>query len=98
MKLFSKIAFVFNLAFLFAVFMRFVEREEAEAASPLAAVQPLENTLIIMGYCAVLVNLAFLVSLGIARAGRRITGLPSWLWVFNLVMLILQFLYFFVLP
>ena len=98
MKLFSKIAFLFNLAFLFAVTVRMIERKDPQAESPLAGFQAVENTLVVMGYTAVLINLVFVIAFFLARMGGRSTGVFQWIWIFNCIFLVLQILYFFVLP
>ena len=98
MKLFSKIAFFFNLAFIFAVAMRLVERRNDGKATPLSGLQPVENVLVVMGYCAILVNLAFMIAFLVARTGGKAKSVARWIWVFNAAILLVQILYFFVLP
>lgn len=100
MRIFSRLVFICNICFIIAVILRILERSErANAVSEgLAAIQPLENSLIILGYGAIIINLIFVLIAISSTIFRRGLMIPAWITTFNIVLFICQVIYFFVLP
>jgi len=57
--------------------------------------QPLQSTLVLLGYGAIFLNLIFVVATIIHLARGKIQTLPRWLLLINLVLLPVQIWYFF---
>jgi len=96
MRFFSKIVFICNLCFIVAVILRYVEysgevKGNRNSAIPLPW---LESTLVTLGYGAVIFNIAFLLSYIILILMGKHKILPQWLVIFNIVLLVLQGIYF----
>lgn len=95
MRMLARVALLCNLAFLAAVYFRMSERTGDGAA---IAWQPLQNTLVIMGYGAILINLLYLtlwLSRRIMQGNKTPVGI---LFILNAIFFFLQLIYFFVLP
>ncbi len=100
MRFFSKIVFVFNVCFLIGIPLRLVEmsRKAADPKAPFNGVlgfQPLESTLVILGYSAIYINFVFLIFCAWWFVTKKIDLLPKWLVWFNLIMFAAQVYYFF---
>lgn len=100
MRFFSKIVFVFNACFLISIPLRLMEmsRKEADPKMPfngLLGFQPLESTLVILGYSAIFINFVFVVICAWWFVSKKIGLLPQWLVWFNLIMFAAQVYYFF---
>ncbi len=63
-----------------------------EAAIPF---QPLQSSLIILGYGAIFVNLIFLLFCGYLLLTKKINRLPRWAVLFNCLLFPLQVYFFF---
>ena len=97
MRFFSKLVFICNLCFIAAVILRFAEqaarnKENFDAAIPF---QPLQSTLVLLGYGAIFLNIIFVIATIIRFARGKIQTIPRWLLLINLVLLPVQIWYFF---
>jgi hypothetical protein len=112
MRFFSKITFVCNCCFVAAVILRWVENANKQKADFSGAIklQPLESTLVVLGYGAIFVNLLFLIThLFVKFYTRKPVALqqqsaiavtvkkviPAWLIWTNFLFFIAQIYYFF---
>lgn len=96
MKMFARIAVLCNLAFAVSVIMRLLERKDSHLDKLIPYV-PIQNTIIIMGYGAIIVNFLFFGNLLLLLMVRKKMNLPLFYIVFNGVLLISQVIYFFIL-
>lgn len=96
MRFFSKIIFICNICFIAAVIFRYIEinADKAGKNPNVLGFQPLESTLIILGYGAVIFNFIFLLSYLIAYLFKKGMSVPKWILLFNLVLFIVQLIYF----
>jgi len=96
MRFFSKIIFICNICFIAAVIFRYIEiNADKVGKNPnVLGFQPLESTLIILGYGAVIFNFIFLLSYLIAYLFKKGMSVPKWILLFNLVLFIVQLIYF----
>lgn len=97
MRTFSKIVLLCNGCFVLALVMRLVEyyrKKEGnfEAAIPL---QPLESTLVILGYGAIFLSAIFSFQLLYFYLIKKQLTLPRWIVGVNLIMFPIQIWYFF---
>ena len=97
MRFFSKFVLICNLCFIGSVVLRFIEvtrraKGNFDSAIP---VQPLQSTLVVLGYSAIFVNIFFLAGLLIWLLRGKIQTVPKWLILINLVLLPVQVWYFF---
>ncbi len=96
MKFFSKVTFICNLCFVASVILRFVESAKKKQVNFNGQVlaKPLESTLVVLGYGAIIVNAVFLIAcLLLAKKTKLI---PRWIVITNLVFFIIQVYYFFI--
>jgi hypothetical protein len=56
--------------------------------------QPLENTLVILGYGAIFLNVIFVFIALYLLLRKRLSQLPRWITVFNVLLFIWQLYYF----
>jgi hypothetical protein len=112
MRFFSKITFVCNCCFVAAVILRWVENANKQKADFSGAIklQPLESTLVVLGYGAIFVNLLFLITYLVVKfftkkpvIVQQQTSIPialkqvipRWLIWINFLFFITQIYYFF---
>lgn len=100
MRFFSKLLFICNICFIAAVIIRFIEkgRKAGGNTDAIIKLQPLENTLIVLGYSAIFLNIFFLIAIIYRLANGTLKTLPGWIVIFNLLIFTIQLFYFFVLP
>ena len=97
LRFFSKIVFICNLCFIAAVILRWVENANKQKGdfSGVIKLQPLESTIVVLGYGAIIINFIFnLVLLGMLLIKKE-QQLPKWLIWFNFLILVTQVYYFF---
>ena len=98
MRFFSKLVFICNGCFIVAVVLRFVEimKNKNNGASFHGAIgyQPVESTIIVLGYGAVFLNFFFFVSGIYWLMKNRGQQIPLWIVVFNMALFPLQVCYF----
>lgn len=89
--------FICNLCFLATVILRLVEnaRKKDETFDGLIMLKPLESTLVVLGYSAIIINLLFLVMYFFLRLAKKNKQIPQWIVLCNLVFFLLQVYYFF---
>jgi len=112
MRFFSKITFICNCCFVLAVILRRVENYNKKKVDFDGAiiVQPLQSTIVVLGYGAIFLNLLFLIShllvksLNTRQAAepQQATlntvvkqAIPAWLIRINFLFFIIQLYYFF---
>ena len=96
MRFFSKIVFICNICFIASVILRYIEinADKAGKNPNVLGFQPLESTLIILGYGAVIFNFIFLLSYLIAYLFKKGMSVSKWMLLFNLVLFFIQLIYF----
>lgn len=94
---FSRFTFICNIAFLLFVFLRWLElRKHAAAVSDkLITVPYVENTIIVLGVSAIVINLIMNIFYFIFLVRGKINQLTLWIVLVNFIFLILQVAYFF---
>lgn len=97
MKFFSKIVFICNLCFVASVILRFVEktRQQQEDFRGLVLAKPLQSTLVVLGYSAIIINAIFFIVYLLAAAAKKTKHIPRWIVITNLVFFVIQIYYFF---
>lgn len=96
MRFFSKITFLCNLCFVVFVIMRILEKQNevksgSEAIIPLPVLQ---NSLVVLGMCAILLSFIFAISVMVYRLQKKPLTIATWLVWVNLLFLLLQVIYF----
>ncbi|MEO7444769.1 MAG: hypothetical protein ABIT96_08310 [Ferruginibacter sp.] len=96
MKFYARFVAVCNICFIIAGVLRLVELNRRVKGNFDGAIgfQPLESTLVILGYGAVFFNLVFVLWLLDRLIRRRPLLVPKWLAWFNLMMFPLEIYYF----
>lgn len=99
MRLFSKIAVLFNVSFLLYVILWYIESHKTyEGKSVQAIPLPwLEGSFVILGYIAILVNTLFLLLAFIFYAFKTNIKIPRWIIIFNIVIFCCQVFFHFIL-
>ena len=97
MRFFARIVFLCNICFIASVILRFVEMKNNAKGNPNLALkfQPVESTLVVLGYSAIFLNLFFVIFSLYWFATKKINFIPRWIVLFNLVMFPIQVYYFF---
>ncbi|MBL7703209.1 MAG: hypothetical protein JNM14_13240 [Ferruginibacter sp.] len=98
MRFFSKIAVLFNVCFLIAVVLRYIESRPHEGKGLQVLPLPwLEGTFVILGYTAIIVNLLFLLLLFIFYSLKADSKIPRWIVIFNIIIFCCQVYFHFIL-
>lgn len=99
MRLFSKIAVLFNISFLLYVILWYIESHKTYEGKSLQAIPLpwLEGSFVILGYVAILVNTLFLLLTFIFYAFKTNTKIPRWIIIFNIVIFCCQVFFHFIL-
>lgn len=93
MKFFFRVAIIANICFIITVILRYVEiGQTAEGNGDLISLGPVQNILIILGYCSIFINLLYLVTWGLFRVWKE-ASLKHMIWIS--VFFVLQLVYFF---
>lgn len=97
MRFFSKIVFFCNCCFIAAVILRFVENANKKKGNfdGNIILQPLESTLVVLGYGAIFINLAFNISVLIMLMLKKEFAVSRWLIWTSFIFFIIQLYYFF---
>lgn len=97
MRFFSKIVVICNLCFIASIVLRYVEiaGKHPQSDEKIIPLPWIENTVVILGYSAILFNIVFFLCCLILLFMQKISIVPVWMIVFNVVILSLQFVYFF---
>ena len=96
LRFFSKFVVICNIAFLISVILRFIERDYPKGSNDrIIKFEPVENSIIILGYSAVIFNLIFLlIILGFIIASKYYNVKKQSV-IFCLIIFIFQLIYFF---
>ncbi len=97
MRFFSKIVFICNCCFIAAVILRFVENANKKKGNFNGNIilQPLESTLVVLGYGAIFINLVFNLFVLVMLSQKKDLKIPRWLMWTSFIFLIIQIYYFF---
>ena len=96
MKIFYKLVFICNLAFIAAAIFRLVEigRKATGNKEALTPLPPIEGIVAILGYGAIFINFIFVLTFLINALKGKVHQ-PGWIAWFNLIMFPVQIWYFF---
>jgi len=99
MRFYSRIVFICNICFIIAAVMWKIERVRRSHGNSngLIQFQPLEATLVILGYSAIFLNLVFVFLSLYWLLTKKIKLIPRWIILFNLLIFPLQVYYHFIL-
>lgn len=99
MRFFSKITVLFNISFLVYVVLWYIEmNKHKEGISDQILPLPwLQNTLVVLGYTSVIVNVLFLIVYFIFASLNVVTKIPRWIIIFNIVLFGCQVFFHFIL-
>jgi hypothetical protein len=97
LRFFSKITFICNLCFIAAVVLRRIELVQHQKGNFSGALQlqPLESTIVVLGYGAIVLNFIFNIIVAALLLLKRNVAVAKWIVVFNMLLLLLQVYYFF---
>ena len=98
MRFFSKITVFCNACFLAAVIFWFIEKGKQRQGDS-SQVLPLpwfENTLVILGYSAIIVNTLFLLLYFIFFSFKMDIKIPRWIIIFNIIIFCCQVYFHFI--
>ncbi len=100
MRFYSRIVLICNICFIISVVLRYIELSRRAHGNTNGAIpfQPLEATLVILGYGAVIVNALFFVLALYGLATKKLGTIPRWIILFNLLIFPVQVYYHFFLP
>ncbi|MGB4842895.1 MAG: hypothetical protein WBP16_00370 [Ferruginibacter sp.] len=98
MKFFSKIAVIFNISFVLAVVLRYIEKHyEYEGTSKEILPLPwLKGTLVILGQTAIIVNTLFLIIYFVYFSFSIKLTIPRWIIIFNIIIFCCQVYFHFI--
>ncbi len=96
MKFFARIVFICNICFVIAAIMRWYHNAHKKDGNFNGAIQiqPLESTLVVLGYGAIYMNFLFnlfLLALFVTKTKHTV---PKWLMWTNFLFLLFQLYYF----
>jgi hypothetical protein len=97
MRFFARLVCICNVCFIAAAILRLVEmRSSAKGNEGLALkFQPLESTIVILGYGAIFLNIFFILGCLYWLVVKKINLIPRWVLLFNLVVFPIQIYFFF---
>jgi hypothetical protein len=98
MRTFSKLVLLCNICFVLAVVLRLVENSKRKVGdfSGAIPIQPLENTLVVLGYfVAIVLNAVFTIQMLYFFITKKEHTLSPWIVRINLLMFPIQIWYFF---
>lgn len=98
MRLFSKIAVLFNICFLLYVVLWYIESHKTyEGKSAQAIPLPwLEGSFVVLGYTAIFVNALFLLLAFIFYSFKATVKIPRWIIIFNIIIFCCQLYFYFI--
>jgi hypothetical protein len=96
MKIFSKITFLCNLAFLATIILRYIEltNKKNNLSDNIIPLPYLTGILVILGQLSIFINLVFCVTVLIAFLVKKEKRMPGRLVIFNIIFLFIQLAYF----
>jgi len=98
MRFFSKLTVFCNLCFLASVVFWYIEMNNKSQgdSSQVLPLPWIENTLVILGYSAIIVNALFLLLAFIFYSFKTNIKIPRWIMIFNIVIFCLQVYFHFI--
>ncbi len=98
MRFFSKITVFCNACFLASVVFWYVEmhNQNGRDSSQVIPLPWLENTLVILGYSAIVVNALFLLLCFIFYSFKANIKIPAWIIIFNIIIFCCQVYFHFI--
>ncbi len=99
MLFFSRIVFICNVSFILAVIIWLFESSMRVQGNFNGAIkfQPLEATIVILGYGAIVLNAVFVLFAVYWLMTKRSKSIPRWILLFNLLIFPVQVWYHFIL-
>ncbi|MBS1497148.1 MAG: hypothetical protein JSU03_08920 [Bacteroidetes bacterium] len=97
MRFLARLVCICNICFIIAAILRLVEMGQIAKGNdgPALKFQPLESTIVILGYGAIFINIIFLFYFIYRVANKKIIFAPRWVIWFNVLMFPIQVYYFF---
>lgn len=97
MRIYARFVFICNICFILAVLIWWIEQSRRKQGNfdGLIGFQPLEATLVILGYGAIFFNFIFLMIVLYRFLTRKKQSAPGWVTIANLCIFPLQVYYFF---
>ena len=97
MRIFTRFVAVCNFCFLLSVILRIIEMRNRAKGVFTGAIpfKPLESSIVVLGYTAIIINIIFCLVYIIAVARGRQQRFPRMAAIFNLLILPAQVYYFF---
>ncbi|MEO8852458.1 MAG: hypothetical protein ABI359_01680 [Ginsengibacter sp.] len=94
---FSKFTFICNLCFLLFVFFNRIDAKKhiSGASGTVIAFPFFKDLIIILGFSAIIINLAMCIVYLVNILRKKTFLLPKWLAITNFIFLIVQFYFFF---
>jgi len=88
LRFFARLTVICNICFIITVILRAVEQARRAKGSfdGLIGFQPLQATIVILGYGAIILNLAFLIAAITWYFRGSLNRLPRWIVWFNLIL------------
>lgn len=95
MRFYSRFVFICNICFILAAILRLVEMSRRTKGNFDGAIsyQPLEATLVVLGYSAIFFTTAFVLSMFYSIIRKKRFGIPRWLLWFNMMMFPIEVYY-----
>jgi hypothetical protein len=95
MRFYARFVFICNICFIVAAILRLVEMGQRTKGNFSGAIgfQPLEASLVILGYSAVFFSAAFVIAVLISIVRKRKYTIPRWLLWFNMMMFPIEVYY-----
>jgi hypothetical protein len=97
MRFFSKFILICNCCFLLSAILRYIEIGKASTNNNnnVVGFQPLESSIVILGYSAIIFNFIFLGTVFFYFLFNKATNIEKWLIKLNLLFFVGQIVYFF---
>ncbi|MFZ4769439.1 MAG: hypothetical protein ACOYLO_04615 [Ferruginibacter sp.] len=92
MRVYAKLVFICNLCFIAAVIFRFIElaRRTSGDLNAVIPLQPLQSTVVVLGYSAIFLNGIFFIFSILGMISRKVPAPTRWLLWFNLILFPIQ--------
>ena len=93
----SRVAFICNISFLLFIFFRWMEvgKPAAQGGEALQSVPLFKDIIITLGIIAIVLNIALAIIYLIFLFSGKISRVPRWLVLINILFLLVQVYYFF---
>lgn len=96
MRFFARLVAICNVCFIITVVMRYIEMNTANNSGETVTRLPfVQNTLVVLGYSAIVLNFIFLLLTVYLLLAKRINRVPRSLLIFNLIVFACQIIFHF---